>query len=311
MHLLRSSLILFLIFHLALSEASSINKNESYNFLLAESSIRKAYDPFIDYTEFQDTVTEQQNINFFQSGRSLSLNLFGGYESVTLTMRELYGDSFNFLGASIAFFFDLNISFQISVGFPRTHFNSITQSSHSFSSYYFDFKYYFNRQNLVKGLSFLNPYVTFGPFFLRIKLPIIDSPQIIAGTPGGPPPIAIGLSVQNQFQGAPQNTVAPPTRNKEEQHLTGDHTAYGLKIGLGVEIPLIKQVYMGLEANFYYANLLFENEDLSDIQLAKAEPAPYYTILDRLLTPPQPPNLNGLRFYGDLFNTMLLLGVNF
>ena len=121
------------------------------------------FDPFIDYGEFQDNVAEEENINFFQNGRSLTLALNGGYEALTLNMRQIYGDA-PFFGAGISFFIDLRFAFQVSGAFPSGHYNSLLNNTSQFSHFGIDLKYYFNRQYLNKDADFFNPYVIFWPF---------------------------------------------------------------------------------------------------------------------------------------------------
>ena len=310
MHLLKLSFVFFLMGQFSWAETSRLNLSEPSLLLARGSSSRRTFDPFIDYSEFQDNVTEQQNISFFQSGRSLSVGLFGGYESITLTMRELYGDSFTLFGASMSFFFDLNTAFQISLGFPRGHFSSITQNNHSFSHIALELKYYLNTQNLVEGISFFNPYVILGPLWFKIKFQPGEEEQESTTQPQGPPIISTQPTNQIPVTTTPVGTIPSPL-DTEEINTIADHDSLGLKIGLGFEIPIIKQSYIGIEMSYYLTTLLFENENLSELTLAKVSPPPYYTILDRILTPSQPANLEGIRYFGDMFNTTVILGVNF
>ena len=303
---LKLGTLFFVLSHFSVGEASDLELKPSSALLLAESSSREAFDPFIDYTEFQDNITEQQSINFFQSGRSLSISTFGGYESITLTMRELYGDSFSFFGLGISFFLDLNYALQVSFAFPHSHFNSITQTNHTFSMYGLDFKYYLNRQDIVKGMSFFNPYVIFSIFSHNINPDLTSSSA----------PRSTALPIISAVPTSQALTPTTPSGNnsplsQEERRFVSAHQSYGVKIGAGIEIPIIKQSFMGIEMAYYYTNLLFENEDLSNTRLAPTAGNPYITILDRLLIPPSPRNLQGNRFFGDMFNTAILLGVNF
>ena len=96
-----------------------------------------AFDPFIDYGEFQDNVTEEESINFFQHGRSLSVAFMGGYEAITLNMRQIYGDA-AFVGANVSFFLDLRFAFQLNGVFPTRHYNSLFHSAYAFSHYGLD-----------------------------------------------------------------------------------------------------------------------------------------------------------------------------
>ena len=306
--LLKLGTLLFVLSHFSSAGAYDLKLNSSSALLLSENSAREAFDPFIDYTEFQDNITEQQSINFFQSGRSLSLTTFGGYESITLTMRELYGDSLSFFGLGVSFFLDLNYALQVSFVFPHGHFNSITQTNHTFTSYGLDFKYYANKQNLVKGMSFFNLYAVFGVFSHKI------TPDLNRAAPSAPGTVPSVISTVPTAQAVPAPYISgntPQPLSSEEKGLVSIHQKMGVKIGVGVEIPIIKQAFIGVEMAYYYTDLLFENDDLSNSYVAASSGNAYRTILDRLLIPPSPRNLQGNRFFGDMFNTAVLLGVNF
>ncbi|MDE0091866.1 MAG: hypothetical protein OXN83_01105, partial [Oligoflexia bacterium] len=136
------------------------------SFLLANNT--STFDPFIDYGEFQENVTEEESINFFHYGRSFSVALTGGYEAITLNIRQIYGDS-AFIGLNATFFLDLRFAIQLSGVFPTGHYNSLFNTAFPFSHYGLDLKYYWNRQYLNKDKDFFSPYVLFGPFQLNIK----------------------------------------------------------------------------------------------------------------------------------------------
>lgn len=258
--------------------------------LLAQASV---FDPFIDYGEFQDNIVEEKSIIFFKNGRALSLSLLGGYEALTLNMRQIYGDA-PLIGANISFFIDLHFALQVSGAFPRAHYNSLLTSTADFSHYGMDLKYYFNRQYSTKEVDFLNPYFIFGPFWINIKsrIPKVTSAIPISETP------------------SPGNTP-PPSTSQEELSALQSFNAAGIKVGLGIEFPLIKQSFVGAEITYLYTVLEHENQDLSGI----AFPPPNKQnsnqhLMDRLLFPNRP-EVNGYRFFGDLVNIIILFGVNF
>ena len=141
------------------------------------SQNESAFDPFIDYGEFQDNVTEQENISFFQNGRSLNVSLFGTYEALSFNISQIYGDSPFIFGVALSFFFDLHFSFQIQGFFPYQHYNSLLNANAQFSHFGIDLKYYLNKQYSGKNKDFFNPYFSFGPFWLNIKNPIPRLPS--------------------------------------------------------------------------------------------------------------------------------------
>ena len=272
----------------------------SKQWLLAQNS---AFDPFIDYGEFQDNVTEEENINFFQNGRSLALSVMGGWEALTMNIRQIYGDA-PFFGANISFFLDLRLALQIRGVFPTSHYNSLFGSTFPFSHYGMDLKYYFDRQYINKDADFLNPYVVFGPFWLNIKHNIPKT-ATASPAPASPPPSA---------QQAPANIpLSNPSSNPSTQEIKAldSFNSAGLKIGAGIEFPLVKKSFAGIEISYLYTVLEHENEDLSLLELpASSSPSPNQPLFDRLLFPNRP-QVVGYRFFGDLANFSVFIGINF
>lgn len=261
---------------------------ESYSFL-AQNETSKTFDPFIDYGEFQDNVAEEESIIFFQTGRSLTLSFLGGYEPLTLNLRQIFGDGL-IVGANISFFLDLRFAFQVSAVFPSGHYHSLFYNNSSFSHYGIDLKYYLNRQYLNKEKDILNPYLIFGPFWMNVKFQI---PSFANSTsnPNTPPPSA--------------------TPSPEEARALSSFNSVGIKLGAGFETPFVKQSFIGLEVSYLYTVLPHENEILNDLSLPEVRPArPNLNLIERLLYPNRPEIENYL-FFGDLINITVLLGVNF
>ena len=257
--------------------------------LLAENT--STFDPFIDYGEFQDDVTEEESINFFHYGRSISIALAGGYEAVTFNIRQLYGDT-GFVGVNASFFLDLRFAIQVSGVFPSGHHSSLYNTPFHFAHYGLDLKYYWNRQYLNKDRDFFSPYVIFGPFHLNTKSPIPRPQQTITPNP------------QNQQQ--PQTNLS-----QQERKTVASHNSAGIKIGFGFELALIQQSFIGFEITYLYSILLQENEDLSNQDFPPlAQTNRSQSILQRLQFPNRP-EVQGFRFYGDLMNIGLVFGVNF
>ena len=279
--------------------------------LLADGN-STVFNPFIDYSELKDRVSEEESINFFEHGRSLTVIAYGGYEAITFNISNIYGDSPTVFGAALSFFFDLNFAMQVGISFPRGHYNSLLQSQTTFSNYNLDFKYYFKRQYLVKSVAKLSPYIIFGPFWLNLygyrNLPphqgagaptaTADKPAVSLAPPAGATPTAPSTD-PNQ----------PPTELEDTQVF--DFSAVGAKIGLGVEIPLIKQTYIGLEVAYLFSNLYLENTDLSLFEsLTNSTNATYKNFIARRIYP-DIPYVKNWRAYGDMAVAVFLLGVNF
>ena len=269
--------------------------------LLASSEDLDTFNPFVDYGEFQENVAEQESIDFFQRGRALTISALAGYEAITFNMRQIYGDAPFVLGAAAGFFFDLNFAMQISGFFPHKHYLSLTGASPDFSYYGMDFKYYFNKQKLVKGADFLSPYIIFGPFYFRSAGSLGDAfkkkefAPVIKGATGGAPPAV----------------PEPAELTNEERETEKPFSAFGAKLGLGLEIPLIKKSYIGIEIAYLYTDLLFENSaELHKIKDPKLSHPHNRTIFNRLLQPDRP-EVKGRLFHGDIVTALFLIGVSF
>ena len=283
-------------------------------FRLADND-SMVFNPFIDYSELQDKVTEQESINFFEHGRSLTVIAYGGYEAITFNMSHIYGDAPAVFGVALSFFFDLNFAMQINATFPRSHYNSLLLSHPSFSNYGLDFKYYFKKQYLVKGIAKLNPYIIFGPFWLNISgynnnlPPLPTTPTTPTPLPGQEQtPPANGEVPSIPLDPPPGGNGEEPTSVEESQVF--DFSAFGAKIGLGIEIPLIKQTYLGLEIAYLYSNLYLENEDLSGFESTSSTVQRARNFLNWRIFP-HTPYTKGWRAYGDMVTGIFLLGVNF
>jgi hypothetical protein len=183
----------------------------------ATESGDSTFDPFSDYTEFEEGSEEEADTNFFRNGRFLSLGILAGYESFTDILGQMYKPDFGY-GLALTYFFDLKFGFQasfmtadhaISIIDARTATNYVGKVN--LQHFEFDGKYFFNTQNVTKGLGAFNPY------------------------------LIIGFS---QY-----------TRTQTFNGATGfaRDTAMGLQGGAGVEIPFMKnKMYFGLQGMYNY-----------------------------------------------------------
>jgi hypothetical protein len=176
------------------------------------------FDPFSDYSEFEEGSEEEADINFFHNGRFFSIGLLGGYESFTQTLGVLYTPSFSF-GLFLEYFFDLKLAMQLAY-LTSTHGLTIATGnaqtgnltgSVSLSHFEFDLKYYLNTQNVTRGLASLNPYIIFG--------------------------------------------ASSYTRATDINGSNGeiDDSAFGAQAGAGIEIPLMhNSAFFGIQGTFQY-----------------------------------------------------------
>ncbi len=137
-----------------------------------EESTDSNFDPFSDYSEFEENSEEESDTNFFHNGRFFSIALAVGYESFTNVLGQLYQPGISY-GVNLTYFFDLKFGFQVGY-MAGSHTESIVQTvaasstsnmysgSLSLQHFEFDGKYFFNTQNVTKGLGAFNPYLIGG-----------------------------------------------------------------------------------------------------------------------------------------------------
>ncbi len=124
------------------------------------------YDPFIDYSEFEEAGEEEADINFFRNGRLLTAALLVGQRQFTEGMKDAI-DSDATYGFQFNYFFDLNFALQFSYmlgkhGYVLTNGTQTVRGDIQLNSFGLGMKYYFNMQNVTKGLSGFNPYLSVG-----------------------------------------------------------------------------------------------------------------------------------------------------
>ena len=210
---------------LAQSSPSSLFLTDN-TYLIAQADGDDAYDPFADYSEFDEASEEEADINFFKNGRFLNVGLFAGLRTFTSNMGRVYKTNSSY-GVFISYFFDLRFALQTSYR-TGNHAFSVPSSKGSFSgnasisAISFNLKYYFNTQNVTRGLAELNPYVIGG--FSQYTRKFVITQDI------GNFPQDGGSSVD---------------------------------IGGGIEIPMLRnKMYFGVEGAFHLVNFPDESLEL-------------------------------------------------
>lgn len=184
-----------------------------------------AYDPFADYSEFEEATDEEADINFFRNGRFLTVGFFGGYRMFTSVLGELYQGGASY-GGFVSYFFDLRFAIQIGYMTGDHPFNLLVGSNqfkglNSVSSTSFNIKYYLNTQNVTRGLAKINPYLIGG--FSQVY-----RTQRFNGTEG----------------------------------FTRDG-ATGFEGGIGVEFPIMRnKLFIGTELSYQLVNFSNENTEM-------------------------------------------------
>jgi len=184
-----------------------------------------AYDPFIDYNEFEIADEEEADINFFRHGRFVTAGLVIGQRSFTEGMADIFSDDVTY-GLFLSYFFDMRFALQfgwttgsypISVsggGVPATGDAKINGLS-------VDLKYYLNTQNVTKGLGALNPYFI-GGFTSFSRESKVDS--------------------QPEF---------------------GKDSGMGFNMGAGIEVPMMRnKMYFGAQVAYHLVNFPDENSEI-------------------------------------------------
>jgi hypothetical protein len=216
---------LILTSHTSYAQSHETSWTPKEGVLLAQDNY-DAYDPFADYSEFDEATDEEEDIYFFKNGRFFSIGLIGGYRILTDTYGQIYQAAPNF-GLSLEYFFDLRLAMQVSYITGDHTFNFLANGqrysgSLTISGFSFDLKYYLNVQNTTKGISDFNPYIFGGLSQLSREL----------------------------------------RRNDAEG--TGKDTSTAFQIGMGTEFPMAKNKYhLGFEAIYQYVNFPDEGSYLT------------------------------------------------
>ena len=208
-------------------------KNSTYPYqgiLLAQSDTdSESYDPFADYSEFDEASDEEADIYFFKHGRFFTLGIAFGYRFFTDNMSSLYSSSPSY-GLFLTFFTDLRLAVQFgfSVGdhgftFPTNQDSSVAGNV-SFSFLHINLKYFANTQNLTRGLADLNPY----------------------------------------FIGGAEQVYRTYTTNTAAGLASSRDSTLGLNFGGGLEIPFNrKKSFVGLQLNYHFVQFADENAVLT------------------------------------------------
>ncbi len=198
----------------------------SFLLLPTLSLAQQSYDPFTDFSEYEEVTEEEADVNFFRNGRFVSLGLVAGYRGVTSDLGKVY-DPGVYYGLQLSYFFDLRFALQFSfttgqnkIGFVSDSGNTLQGNSETlFVGIHL--KHYFNTENVTKGLANLNPYILGGYSY-----------------------------------------VSQSTRLSDSEAFGGDN-ASSFDIGFGIEWPIMRnQSYIGFQALYNLVNFPFEGQEL-------------------------------------------------
>lgn len=135
---------------------------------VAQFDADDTYDPFADYSEFDEAQDEEADINFFRNGRFVTIGFLGGLQGFTGQSAQLFSMGPGF-GLYLSYFFDLRFALQFSflTSDHNVHIKSGTSGrtatgNINLTNFSMDLKYYVNTQNVTKGLAKFNPYFIAG-----------------------------------------------------------------------------------------------------------------------------------------------------
>ena len=220
---------IFVFFSLVFLFPNNLNAN---NLFAQFEEVGEHYDPFADYSEFEEASEEEADVHFFKNGRPLAIGGFLGPRIFTGTLRTAEKGFSLGGGGFLNFFFSLRNSVQL--GYFRSQHKienegtnlpigkTLTEDT-TLSEFLMDVKYYFNTQNVTKGLAAINPYVL------------------------------LGLSRFTRLQKINWKDIESPNPK---------NAAWSVNTGLGVEFPFARnKSYFGIEVKFQLVSFIDENED--------------------------------------------------
>lgn len=213
---------------LSLAQEAPPRTKDSFYYpgvLLSQFEESDSYDPFVDYSEYEEATEEEADINFFRNGRFFTIGFVLGYRSFSDVMGDMYGPAPNF-GLFLSYFFDLRFAMQLTfttgdhdINFTAEDIN--VRGNASLTSFGLNLKYYINTQNVTKGLASINPYIT-----------------------GGFSNISRTATVRSESAFAKESATA-------------------LEIGAGMELPLLRnKMYFGFQGNYQLVTFGDENSEI-------------------------------------------------
>lgn len=197
------------------------------SYLLAENEIDDSYDPFSDYSEFDEASEEEADINFFRHGRFVTVGFNIGMRGFTGELNKLYSSSPTY-GLFLSYFMSMRSAIELGFNTGDHDFKAVTTNDSlsgnvSLTLIHLNYKYYFNPQNLTRGLGALNPYIL-----------------------GGFSQVYRTYTIQGSDVFSRESTM-------------------GVNAGLGLEVPVMrKKAFIGGQAVYRYINFRDENTPITN-----------------------------------------------
>lgn len=197
--------------------------------LIVQADGEDSYDPFADYSEFEESMDEEEDLNFFRNGRLMTVGFLVGYRGWTQTLNQIYTSNPTF-GLFLSYFFDLRFAMQFGymqsdhqLYIPALNGATSIQGTVNISDISFLLKYYFNTQNVTRGLADLNPYIV-GGFSQIYRTAVVTGNDKFA-----------------------------------------KDSAFGFDAGAGIEIPMLRnKMYFGAQLMYQLINFADEGNTITD-----------------------------------------------
>lgn len=196
-----------------------------------------AYDPFIDYSEYDDNGDEEADVNFFKNGRQFTLHFIGGYTGLTGNLgSQLYESAVSY-GLGINFFLDLRMAIQLQYITSNHNLSFLAggqtvKGSSDFSDISMNLKYFINTQNIIRNLAKLNPYVIIGfAYMTRETASASDGDALFDKTPGYGANLGGGIEYQlsnKKFYIGAEAVYSLVSFKDEGSEITPDGTPTGI-----------------------------------------------------------------------------------
>ena len=162
---------------------------------------QESYDPFVDFSEYEEVAEEEADVNFFRNGRFVTIGAIAGYRGFTGNLTKVYEPDL-YYGLQLSYFFDLRFALQFSfangqngVDFTSPADSSQTLTGNSQSLFIgVHLKYYLNTENVTKGLAELNPYIIGGFSFVNLSSSLSQS-EVIGGDNANSFDIGFGMEI--------------------------------------------------------------------------------------------------------------------
>ncbi len=209
------------------SMAGYLTNSDQKHYLLADNEMDDTYDPFSDYSEFDEASDEEADINFFRNGRFFTVGATFGMRGFTQGLGQIYQNAPAY-GLFISYFFDLRLAMEL--GFQTGDHNFEVKNTTerlagnvSLTFIHMNLKYYFNTQNVTKGLADLNPYIL-GGFSQVYRTYSIEGSDVLSR-----------------------------------------EATLGVNGGAGIEIPIMRRkAFIGAQATYRYINFRDENTPITN-----------------------------------------------